>query len=93
LTEFAEAFKNADVVVITDIYSAGEQDLGLVSSQKLVELIAQQQKDVTYQSSLKEVANFLLANLRPGDIALFLGAGNLNQIIPSAIASIGQISV
>jgi UDP-N-acetylmuramate--alanine ligase len=48
---------------------------------------------VTYQSSLKEVANFLLANLRPGDIALFLGAGNLNQIIPSAIASIGQISV
>lgn len=92
LTEFAESFKNADVVVITDIYSAGEQDLGLVSSQKLVELIAQQQETVTYQPSLNDVSKFLLANLRPGDIALFLGAGNLNQIIPRAIASISQIS-
>ena len=91
LTEFAESFLKADWVVITDIYSAGEQDLGLVSSQKLVELIAQQQ-EVTYQPSLNDVSSFLLEKLRPGDIALFLGAGNLNQIIPSAIASISQIS-
>ena len=92
LTEFAESFLKADLVVITDIYSAGEQDLGLVSSQKLVELIAQQQEKVTYQPSLNDVSSFLLEKLRPGDIALFLGAGNLNQIIPSAIASISQIS-
>lgn len=91
LTEFAESFQDADLVVITDIYSAGEQDLGLVNSQKLVELIAQQQQ-VSYQPSLNDVSKFLSANLRPGDIALFLGAGNLNQIIPSAIASISQIS-
>lgn len=92
LTQFAESFLDADLVVVTDIYSAGEQDLGLVSSQKLVELIAQHQENVTYQPSLNSVSKFLLANLRPGDIALFLGAGNLNQIIPSAIASIGQLS-
>ena len=92
LTEFAESFLKADWVVITDIYSAGEQDLGLVSSQKLVELIAQHQEKVTYQPSLNDVSSFLLEKLRPGDIALFLGAGNLNQIIPSAIASISQIS-
>lgn len=92
LTEFAEAFKNADLVVVTDIYSAGEQDVGLVSSQKLVELIAQHQERVTYQPSLNEVSKFLLENLHPGDIALFLGAGNLNQIIPSAIASFAQLS-
>ena len=92
LTEFAESFLKADWVVITDIYSAGEQDLGLVSSQKLVELIAQHQEKVTYQPSLNDVSSFLVEKLRPGDIALFLGAGNLNQIIPSAIASISQIS-
>ncbi|WP_009632285.1 UDP-N-acetylmuramate--L-alanine ligase [Synechocystis sp. PCC 7509] len=91
LTEFAESFQNADLVVITDIYSAGEQDLGLVSSQKLVELIALQQQ-VTYQPSLNDVSKFLLKNLRPGDIALFLGAGNLNQIIPNVISAINQIS-
>ena len=92
LTEFAESFLKADLVVITDIYSAGEQDLGLVSSQKLVELIAQHQEKVTYQPSLNDVSSFLVEKLRPGDIALFLGAGNLNQIIPSVIASISQIS-
>ncbi|MBW4664627.1 MAG: UDP-N-acetylmuramate--L-alanine ligase [Chroococcus sp. CMT-3BRIN-NPC107] len=90
LTDFAASFQDADVVVITDIYSAGEQDKRLVSSQKLVELIALEQ--VTYQPSLNDVSKFLLENLRSGDMALFLGAGNLNQIIPSVISSISQIS-
>jgi UDP-N-acetylmuramate--alanine ligase len=34
------------------------------------------------------VCEFLLQTLRPGDLALFLGAGNLNQVIPEIITTL-----
>jgi len=88
LSEFAAAFSDADSVVITDIYSAGEPNLGQVSAQQLVELIGKHHNQVTYQPTLASVSQYLCENLRSKDIALFLGAGNLNQIIPDTIAAI-----
>lgn len=88
LTEFAQSFHHADLVVISDIYSAGEPDLGKVSSQQLVEMISEHQPHVTYQPTLTQVCEYLTNTLRPGDMALFLGAGNLNSVIPEIINSI-----
>ena len=90
LPDFAQSFSHADLVVISDIYSAGEPNLGQVSSQKLVEMVAVHHPQVTYQSTLAAVCQFLTDTLRPGDLALFLGAGNLNQVIPDVMAAIRQ---
>jgi UDP-N-acetylmuramate--alanine ligase len=90
LPDFAQSFSHADLVVISDIYSAGEPNLGQVSSQKLAEMIATHHPQVTYQPTLASVCQFLTHTLRPGDLALFLGAGNLNQVIPEVMASIRQ---
>lgn len=86
LQEFAQSFSDADIVVITDIYSAGEPDLGQVSGKQLADLIALYQDRVYYKPSLKCVSEFLTQTLQPGDLALFLGAGNLNQVIPEVMA-------
>ncbi|NEQ71101.1 MAG: UDP-N-acetylmuramate--L-alanine ligase [Symploca sp. SIO2D2] len=83
LPEFAESFNKADLVVVTDIYSAGETDLGEITGEDLQKAIATHQKKVYYQPTLELVSQFLTQNLQPGDLALFLGAGNLNQIIPT----------
>lgn len=88
LPDFAQAFSNADLVVVSEIYSAGEANLGQISGQALAEMIASYHPQVTYQPSLASVCQFLTQTLRPGDIALFLGAGNLNQVIPEVIAAI-----
>jgi UDP-N-acetylmuramate--alanine ligase len=85
LPEFARSFKDADLVVITDIYSAGEADTGLISGEKLVAEIAKHHPNVRYQPTLDAVSQFLNQNLVPTDICLFLGAGNLNQIIPGVV--------
>jgi UDP-N-acetylmuramate--alanine ligase len=85
LPEFARSFKDADLVVITDIYSAGEADTGLISGEKLVAEIAKHHPNVRYQATLDDVSQFLTQNLVPTDICLFLGAGNLNQIIPGVV--------
>lgn len=86
LEDFATSFGDADVVVISDIYSAGETNPGNISGQKVANLIGTYHPQVNYQPSLQAVSQHLTKLLMPGDIALFLGAGNLNQLIPEVMA-------
>lgn len=90
LEEFSESFTHADLVVLTDIYSAGEPDLGQISGEQLAVEIGKQHQQVIYKPTLSSVCEFLLSNLRSGDLALFLGAGNLNQAIPEVIATLRE---
>lgn len=86
LAEFSQSFDDADVLVVTDIYSAGEPDQGLINSQQLVESIARYHQNIYYRPSLPAVIEFLEQSLVPGDLVVFLGAGNLNQTIPELVA-------
>ncbi|WP_026731663.1 UDP-N-acetylmuramate--L-alanine ligase [Fischerella sp. PCC 9605] len=88
--EFAQSFTHADAVILTDIYSAGEANLGQVSGEQLAQEVAKHHPQVNYQANLDLMCDFLQQNLRPGDLALFLGAGNLNQVIPEVIATLRQ---
>ncbi|MBD2104915.1 UDP-N-acetylmuramate--L-alanine ligase [Leptolyngbya sp. FACHB-261] len=87
LEDFSRAFSDADVVIVSAIYSAGEVNPGTLSSEQFAQSIAAQHPAVHYQSSLEDVRQFLERFLAPGDLALFLGAGNLNQIIPQLLAA------
>ncbi|MER3435610.1 MAG: UDP-N-acetylmuramate--L-alanine ligase [Leptolyngbya sp. ERB_1_1] len=86
LAEFAESFGDADVVVLSDIYSAGEVNAGQISGQTLAKRVATHHSSVHYQPSLSAMGDFLAKLLTPGDLVIFLGAGNLNQIIPEVMA-------
>ncbi|MGD1917618.1 MAG: UDP-N-acetylmuramate--L-alanine ligase [Pleurocapsa sp.] len=91
LTEFAAAFQTADVVVITDIYSAGEKNTYGISGEDLVKKIALKHNNVYYHSSVDSISDFLSEEiLQPKDLAMFLGAGNLNQSIPKTILAISN---
>ena len=91
IQEFAAAFKDSDVVVITDIYSAGEVNESGIKVEDLVKAIALNHPQVHYHASVDSIHTFLQESiLRPGDLAIFLGAGNLNQAIPKTIALYGD---
>ncbi|MDB9516182.1 UDP-N-acetylmuramate--L-alanine ligase [Roseofilum reptotaenium CS-1145] len=85
LTEFAQSFGQANQVVVTDVYSAGEANLDRFQGETVAQVIGEYHDRVSYQPTLKDVENYLVAHLQPGDYAVFLGAGNLNQIIPKLI--------
>ncbi|MBD2055203.1 UDP-N-acetylmuramate--L-alanine ligase [Oculatella sp. FACHB-28] len=91
LPEFARSFGNADLVITTEIYSAGEPKLEQVSGQQLAEAIAMHHPKVVYQPTLPDVYAYLVETLAPGDLVLFLGAGNLNQVIPQLNAYYQQV--
>ena len=86
ISEFAKSFNDADMVIVTDIYSAGESSDGQIDGQQVAEAISSYHQQVYYQPSLKSVSKFLHEVLQPGDMAIFLSAGNLNQIIPELMA-------
>ena len=87
LAEFATAFNDADLVVVTDIYSAGETNSTGITGQQLANAIAKHHPQVHYYGDLSSLPEFLQAQiLQPGDLAIFLGAGNLNQTIPKTIS-------
>jgi UDP-N-acetylmuramate--alanine ligase len=84
-SEFAASFADADMVVLTEVYSAGEAPIEGVGGQSLSLAISAQHENVYYRATLEEITEFLEKSLRSGDLVLFLGAGNLNQIVPDVI--------
>ncbi|HEX21204.1 MAG TPA: UDP-N-acetylmuramate--L-alanine ligase [Actinobacteria bacterium] len=77
--EFGRAFGDADVTVMTDIYSAGEEPIPGVTSKLLVDSILEHnpKKTVVYLPHKMDVGNFLLANIHSGDLVLTMGAGDI----------------
>ncbi|KAI9131509.1 UDP-N-acetylmuramate--L-alanine ligase [Acaryochloris sp. CCMEE 5410] len=84
--EFSQSFQDADLVVVTDIYSAGEANPGTINGKKLADAITANHSAVTFQPTLTKVIDFLQGHLQSGDVVLFLGAGDLNRIIPGLLA-------
>ena len=86
LQEFAMAFDDADKVIVTDIYSAGEANASGITGEDVTSTIGEYHTEVSYAATLDDVKSKLASTLQPGDLVIFLTAGNLNQIIPDAMA-------
>jgi UDP-N-acetylmuramate--alanine ligase len=85
-SEFARSFNQADVLVLTEIYPAGEEPIPGVTGRALFEDVQQfGHKDVHFEPDLKKIPGALLKIVRPGDIVIFLGAGNITKAVPEFI--------
>jgi UDP-N-acetylmuramate--alanine ligase len=84
--QFLGAFDAADVVIISDIYPAREQDRGLVHARELTSALASRpafsspERQVCYGGDLATTAALLRRMLRDNDLALIMGAGDIYQI-------------
>jgi len=85
-SEFATAFRQADLLFLTEIYPAGEKPIPGVSGQSLFEAIQRAgQTNVRFEPELDRLPALLADKLRSGDMLLVLGAGHINRIIPEVI--------
>ncbi|MGC4000609.1 MAG: UDP-N-acetylmuramate--L-alanine ligase [Anaeromyxobacter sp.] len=86
MPEFATAFNDADVVLLTDVYAAGEEPIPGATSAHLVEAVrAWGHRDVSLVPRA-ELARVARERVRPGDIVLTLGAGDVTQVGPELLA-------
>ncbi|NCJ05704.1 UDP-N-acetylmuramate--L-alanine ligase [Synechococcales cyanobacterium C] len=91
LDDFSQSFGDADQVVVTDIYSAGESNHTRLNGDLVSQSIATHHPQVTYQPTLAEVSTYLEQHLQPGDLVIFLGAGSLNSIISDLVTFFEQL--
>lgn len=76
---FSRAFREADEVIITDIYSPkGEEQIEGVHSRKLVEMIIRNSnRNTRYIPTKEEVQADLIKQVQPGDLVVTMGAGDI----------------
>ena len=89
MNAFATSFNQADVVIVTEVYAAGERPLPGVSGSVLFEEIVQfGHKQAFFEPDLAKVPWLVGKLARPNDIVLVLGAGNITRMIPAIIAGL-----
>lgn len=86
--DFGSAFDDADVVVLTSVYPAGEAPLPGVSSRLVLDAILAHDPAaaVTYVPERAALLAHLRQTLRPGDCCLTLGAGDLTSLPDELLA-------
>jgi UDP-N-acetylmuramate--alanine ligase len=85
--DFLTAFNQADVLAVMDVYSAGEPVIPGVTGEDLAEGIAAHgHRRVSYVGSDRaRILDHVCEVVRPGDLVLTLGAGDVSQIGPELL--------
>ncbi|HEY7726181.1 MAG TPA: UDP-N-acetylmuramate--L-alanine ligase [Anaeromyxobacteraceae bacterium] len=87
LAEFTTAFGDADVLLLSEIYPAGEDPIPGVGGAALAEAVrAAGHCDVTFVPDRAALARAARERARPGDIVLTLGAGDVTNVGPELLA-------
>ena len=88
---YADAFGDADVVVITDIYSSGTTPIPGVTGKLVVDAIENNHpgKKVEWIAQRDDLVSFLASALTSGDLCISMGCGDVAQL-PDEVMSLRQ---
>lgn len=79
--DFVAAFDRADRLILTEIYSAGEEPISGISGAHLYQAMQRRgHMDVEFIPRPEDVAREIVARLQPGDMLLTLGAGDIYKV-------------
>ncbi len=82
--DFVKVLSGADVLVLLDVYPAGEEPIPGADSRSLSRSIRQRgQVDPIFAASTDEVPGLLRGVLRDGDVVIAQGAGNIAALAQS----------
>jgi len=89
--EFLTAFYQSDVLIVMDIYPAGEAPIPGVNARDLADGIAAHgHREVVYMDGDRAgIVRYLAESTRPGDLVLTLGAGDVGQLGTEFLARLG----
>jgi UDP-N-acetylmuramate--alanine ligase len=79
--EYAEAFRDADEVVVADVFAARDPDTTIVDAEALADAIERVSAVPAYAAgSSAETADYVGYKLRPGEAVVTLGIGTTHKI-------------
>ena len=85
---YRDAFVDADVVVVTDIYASGTDRIAGVSGQLVVDAVraAHPMARVEWQASRNELVDFVAREVRDGDVCISMGCGDIETLPDEVVA-------
>ena len=87
---FAEAFSDADVVILTDLYGAGEVPIPGINTETLYQkVLSARHKDI-YHLRKDVLVEFLAGFVREGDVVITMGAGDITKDGPILLQRLQQ---
>ena len=87
--EFGSCFKNADLLLLTDVYAAGEAPIPGISGETLMEEVAKQTgQDAVYLPERADLERYLAQHVRAGDLVITMGAGNILEVGEALVAQL-----
>jgi UDP-N-acetylmuramate--alanine ligase len=94
LDQFGPSLKEADEIVLADIYAASEEPIAGVTVEALAESIARGSgKPVHVAKQLDDVLDAIVRITHAGDAVITLGAGSIGSLPPRVIAALKNRSV
>jgi UDP-N-acetylmuramate--alanine ligase len=88
---FLSAFAQSDVLMVTDIYAAGEEPIPGVDAAVLVadiKKVARPQQEILYSGDLQATQNLINQFFKQGDLILCFGAGSITRLPEQLISTI-----
>jgi len=79
--EFGRAFTPSDILIITDVYAAGEHSIPGITGELLKKEVEDQTgMQVIYIADKDKIARYLSEIVEPGDLVMTMGAGNIYHV-------------
>lgn len=80
--KFGRCFEEADILIITDVYSAGEKPIPGVTGKLLLDTVLEENRSsrVVYIPKIIDIPDYLQGRLKKGDIVITMGAGDISSV-------------
>ena len=75
-------------MILTDIYSASEAPIAGITSEALFEKITPKKEQDRYYIKQSELLDFVASSLKPQDVVITMGAGDITKLAPRIIEKI-----
>lgn len=90
--EFGKCFGNADIVILTDIYAASEKAIPGVSIKNIYDAVKRYCRADVSVVGKGNIAKHVLKIVRPGDMVVVMGAGDIKKVADELTEKIGDRS-
>lgn len=88
LQQFGNCFDAADLVIMTDIYAANEQPIPGIETASIIKKIHEASTVPVVYVSKAELLEGAVRQIRPFDVVVTLGAGNITKLGPEILSSL-----
>lgn len=88
LSEFSSCFEAADLLWVTEVFAASETPIADVNGHRLAAAIAEAGQPAAYAATLDVLRKKVRMAMRPGDVVVFLGAGDITRVAHQVAADL-----